>query len=138
MINRLQVGEGILTEEQEIYRENILDHYKRPHNTGKLQHYTCSNRELNPLCGDELEIFLHIDNGRVKEITFIGKGCAISQASMSMLTDVIKGKLVREILTMTKDDIVNMLGIPIGAVRMKCAMLSLQTVHKSLKGVSHE
>ena len=90
------------------------------------------------MCGDELEIFLHIDNGRVKEITFIGKGCAISQASMSMLTDVIKGKLVREILTMTKDDIVNMLGIPIGAVRMKCAMLSLQTVHKSLKGVSHE
>ena len=134
MINRDQIGEGTLTEEQEIYRENILDHYKYPRNAGMLNTHTHHRRELNPLCGDELEVFLQVDEERIREVKFQGKGCAISQASMSMLTDTLKNKSLKDTLALTKEDIVNMLGIPIGVVRMKCALLGLKAVHNSLNG----
>ena len=134
MINRNQIGEGTLTEEQEIYRENILDHYKHPHNMGMLNMHTHHRRELNPLCGDELEVFLQVDEEHIREVKFQGKGCAISQASMSMLTDTLKNKNLKDTMALTKEDIVNMLGIPIGVVRMKCALLGLKAVHNSLNG----
>jgi len=136
MIDREQIGEGPFTEEQEIYRENILDHYKHPHHAGRLQNYTHHHRELNPLCGDELEVFLHVDHESLRDVGFVGKGCAISQASMSMLADKIKNKSLQEIQALTRHDILEMLGISIGVVRMKCALLGLLTVQKSLNGVS--
>ncbi len=135
MINRNQIGEGPLTEEQEIYRENILDHYKHPRHTGVLKEYSHRHRELNPLCGDEIEVFLKLNGTQiVEEVAFVGKGCAISQASMSMLTEKITHLPVEHVKQMTNDDVLEMLGIPIGVVRMKCALLGLKTIHNSLGG----
>jgi len=133
MIDKNEVGDGMLTEEQEIYRENILDHYKHPHNAGVLNKCSHRHRELNPLCGDEIEVFLRVNGtSTIKDVKFTGKGCAISQASMSMLTEKIKQQPVNAVKQMTKDDVLKMLGIPIGVVRMNCALLGLKAVHKSL------
>ena len=138
MIDRNQIGEGSLTEEQEIYRENILDHYKRPRNVGTIKQCSFTHRELNPLCGDELELCLDVKDGSVVHVLFSGVGCAISQAAMSMLTEKIKGKSVHELQKITPQDIVYMLGIPIGLVRMKCALLCLKTLQGSLSGDHHD
>ena len=119
--------------EQEIYKENILDHYKYPHNHGDLPENTLTHREHNPLCGDEIIIYLKINEGKVEDVKFKGSGCAISIASASMLTDKIKGKTLEEVKQVRKEDILEMLGIPIGVVRMKCALLSLKTIHKGLE-----
>ncbi len=118
--------------EDDIYRENILDHYRNPHNKGELKGFNFTDKENNPLCGDTIEAFIRVEDGKVKGISWKGSGCAISQASMSMLTDEIKGKSVEEIKKMTKDDIVKMLGIKLGIVRLKCALLGLKTISKAL------
>jgi nitrogen fixation protein NifU and related proteins len=120
-----------LTEIQEIYKENIIDHYKHPHNKGKIDHNK-THRELNTSCGDELTIYLNIKNNIIENISFEGHGCAISQASVSMLTDKLKGMTIEETLKLNKDDILELLGIPISIVRMKCALLSLKTVQGAL------
>ncbi|MBI4738306.1 SUF system NifU family Fe-S cluster assembly protein [Candidatus Woesearchaeota archaeon] len=132
-IDRAVVGEGPLTEEEEIYKENILDHYRHPHNTGRMSNATFSNRELNPLCGDTIELFVKLDDRqRVCDVKFIGKGCAISQASISLLSDSIKGKTIEEMKNIKREDVLSLLGIPIGVVRMKCALLSLRTLQKGI------
>jgi nitrogen fixation NifU-like protein len=117
---------------EELYKENILDHYKNPRNKGKLENCHC-HKESNPLCGDEIILYLVIEEGKIKEVKFEGYGCAISQASVSMLTEKLKGMLVEKAKTLTHDDIVKMLSIPISPVRMKCALLSLKTLHKGLE-----
>lgn len=133
-IDRSEIGEGELTEEEEIYKENILDHYRHPHNTGRIANATFANRELNPLCGDTIELFVKLDDTqRVEDVKFIGKGCAISQASVSLLSDVIKGKTLEELKDLKREDVLNLLGIPIGVVRMKCALLSLKTLQKGIE-----
>lgn len=132
-INRNEINENPLTEEQEIYKENIIDYYKNPRNKEELKNYTAKQRELNPLCGDEITLYLKIEKGKIISATFIGKGCAISQASISMLTEKIKGMTVTEAKKVRKEDIFTMLGIPISFVRMKCALLSLKTLTKSLE-----
>ncbi len=123
----------MITEEDDIYRENILDHYRNPHNAGILQEYTIRHCELNPLCGDQIELFLRFDGCKCCDVRFCGKGCAISQAAMSMLTEAIKNKSVEELKKISKDDILNMLGIQVGIVRMKCALLSLKTLHNGIQ-----
>jgi nitrogen fixation protein NifU and related proteins len=128
-----QVGEGELTEEQLIYKENIIDHYRHPHNKRIIPNPTKYFRDLNPLCGDTIEVFLIEENGMVVDIAFQGKGCAISQASMSMLTEEIKGKSTEEVHKMQQEDVLKLLNIPIGVVRMKCAMLGLRTTQKALR-----
>lgn len=116
-----------------MYQENILDHYKSPHNFGKMENATVHHHEKNPLCGDELDMFLVIDeNKKIVDIKVYPTGCAISVASASMLSDEIKGKDIDEIKTMTKEQILEMLGIPIGPVRLKCALLSLDTLKNSI------
>ena len=116
-----------------IYQENILDHYKNPRNFGKIENASVHHHEYNPLCGDEIEIFLIIDkHKKVMDVKFSGHGCAISQASASMLTDEIKGKNIEELKSMTKENILKMLVIPISAVRLKCALLSLDTLKNSI------
>ena len=125
-----QIGEN-LTEIQEIYKENIIDHYKHPHNKGKIDHNK-THRELNTSCGDELTIYLNVKNNIIEDISFEGHGCAISQASVSMLTDKLKGMTIEETLKLNKDDILELLGIPISIVRMKCALLSIKTVQGAL------
>ncbi|MBI2654255.1 SUF system NifU family Fe-S cluster assembly protein [Candidatus Woesearchaeota archaeon] len=116
-----------------MYQENILDHYKSPRNFGRIGNATVHHHEYNPLCGDEIELYLVIDeNKKVIDVKFYGRGCAISLASASMLTEQIKGKTLDELKNMTKEDILEMLGIPISPVRLKCALLSLDTLKNSI------
>lgn len=120
--------------EENIYMENILDHNKHPHNAGRIEGATLRGRELNPSCGDAIEIFLVLDAcDRVADVKFDGKGCAVSQASASMLTDRIKSRPLAEVLAISERDILEMLGIDVGPMRMKCAMLSLRTLKSALK-----
>ncbi len=119
-------GEGM-------YRENIIDHYKYPHNHGTIGNADIRQTENNPLCGDVVTVSLKLNDGKVKDIKFQGRGCAISQAATSMLTDDIKGKTLEEIKKISREDVVNMLGIEIGLVRTKCAVLGLVAVKEGIK-----
>ena len=121
--------------EDEIYRENILDHFKNPHNFGKLKNCDINSKEFNPTCGDEVEIFAKINDDKISDVRFFGKGCAISQASASMLTDKIKNMPIEEINKLTKEDIISMLGIDLGVVRQRCGLLCLKTLHKGLENL---
>ena len=123
----------------DFYRENILDHYRHPRNTGTLENATHSHEENNPLCGDIIRIDLHVnDENIIEQVAFQGKGCAISQASTSMLTEMIEGKTLDEAKQIGKDDILEALGIEIGPVRMKCALLSLKVLKAGAYGLSEE
>jgi nitrogen fixation NifU-like protein len=113
----------------DIYREIILDHYRNPRNKGKLLDANVSIHDSNPLCGDEIDIHLKVDGDEVKDIKFEGRGCAISQASASMLTEMIMGKPLRSIKDLTKDDILENIGLTnLGPARIKCALLSLKVL----------
>jgi len=113
----------------DIYREIILDYYRNPRNFGKIDSPDISIRDSNPLCGDEIEIHVKFDGDKVKDIKFTGKGCAISQASASMLTEMIMGKNLEDVKKVGKEDILESLGLPnLGPARIKCALLSLKTL----------
>jgi nitrogen fixation protein NifU and related proteins len=113
----------------DLYRDEILEHYRNPHNFGILDSPTTSKEGANPLCGDRITLMLNIgDDGTVQNVAFTGRGCAISQASASMLTDEIKGKSLDEIAHMGRQTVLDNLGIEISPARMKCAMLSLETL----------
>ena len=115
-----------------IYAENILDHYSNPRNFGKPNSFDITSQEFNPLCGDEVNIYLTIKNNKIEDIKFIGGGCAISQAAASILSEHILGKDMEEVKKYDKEDIINLLGIPIGIVRIKCALLSLKAIQSAL------
>ena len=114
----------------DMYREVILEHYKHPHNAGTLEAPDVSHEDSNPLCGDKIRIDLKIDGGVIAEVRFQGRGCAISQASASLLTDEIVGKSLDEVRALTKDDMLDLIGIPLdkNPVRIKCALLGLKTL----------
>lgn len=118
--------------EDPMYRENIIDHYQNPRNNGSIENPDIHLRELNPLCGDEVEIFIKLNSKSAKEISFKGKGCAISQAAASMLTEEAKGKTLDELKKTTNGDMIKMLAIPISPVRLKCALLALKTMEKAI------
>ncbi|HMC06090.1 MAG TPA: iron-sulfur cluster assembly scaffold protein [Solirubrobacterales bacterium] len=113
----------------DLYREQILEHYKRPHNFGHLEDYDLSFEDTNPFCGDEQRIEIKLDgDGRVAEVAFEGKGCAISTAATSMLSDELGGMTREEVLGLPKNFVLDLLGIDISATRMKCALLGLKVV----------
>lgn len=121
---------------EDFYRENILDHYRHPRNKGQLEDPTHTHEEDNPLCGDVIRIDLHVnDQDVIDEVRFDGQGCAISQASASMLTEMIEGKTLEEAKKLSKEDILEALGIEIGPVRLKCALLSLKVFKANVYGL---
>ena len=114
---------------EDLYREQILEHYKQPHNWGELSSPDLEFEDFNPLCGDELKVQIKVDGeNRVEELRFSGHGCAISQASASMASDEVIGMPVDELVRLDKDFILELLGIDISATRMKCALLSLKVL----------
>jgi nitrogen fixation NifU-like protein len=123
----------------DLYREVILDHYKNPRHRGTLDPHDFSYEDENPLCGDKLRLDVVLDDDqRVKAAAFSGRGCAISQASADMLTEAIVGKSLDEVKQITKDDILDMLGIELGPVRLKCALLSLKVLKAGAYGLHGE
>jgi nitrogen fixation NifU-like protein len=116
----------------DLYRDNILDHYKAPRNHGTIEGADVSAEGMNPLCGDQLTIDLKIDDGRIEQIRFHGKGCSISQAATSMLTELVEGKTVEEAAAISREDVEAELGIPLSPVRLKCALLGLGTLRVAL------
>ncbi len=123
----------------DFYKENILDHYRHPRHAGTLENPTHTHESHNPLCGDIIRIDLHVnEDDIVDQVAFKGRGCAISQASASMLAEMIEGMPLEEVKQISKADILEMLGIEIGPVRMKCALLSLKALKAGVYGLSDE
>ncbi len=115
-----------------IYKEEIIDHYKNPRNYGQLDNPDIHVEANNPLCGDKLSMDLIIKDGVVQDVLFSGRGCAISQASASMLTEEIIGKPLEDLANTTRQDILDNLGIEVSYARMKCALLSLGLLRLAL------
>ena len=113
---------------EDFYRENILDHYRNPRNAGHLEAPTVTAEGMNPLCGDELEVELLVSGDVVEDIRMNGRGCAISQAAASMLSERLKGRSLAELGQLGKDEVLDELGIPLTPVRLKCALLSVGVV----------
>lgn len=117
----------------DIYSETILDHYQNPHHAGELSDPTIKADEDNPLCGDKISLELVIKNGTVIDVGFVGTGCAISQAAMSLLTDEIKDKKISNLKKLKPVKVYDLLHVPISPGRVKCALLGLTTLQKALK-----
>jgi len=113
----------------DLYRDQILEHYKRPHNFGRVEDPDLEFEDTNPLCGDEQRVTIRLDDeGRVDAVAFEGQGCAISTAATSLLTDELRGRTREELLALPKEEVLDLLGIEISATRMKCALLGLKVV----------
>ncbi|MGH9912907.1 MAG: Fe-S cluster assembly sulfur transfer protein SufU, partial [Nitrososphaeraceae archaeon] len=118
---------------EDIYREIILDHYRNPRNKGRISDADVSFHDSNPLCGDEIDIYLKVEDNIVKDVKFEGRGCAISQASASMLTEMVMNKSLTSIKELDKDDILENIGLlNLGPARIKCALLSLKVLKMSM------
>jgi nitrogen fixation NifU-like protein len=113
----------------DMYKEIILDYYRNPRNKGKLEDADVTEKDSNPLCGDVVQIQLKFRDNKVKDVKFEGEGCAISQASASMLTEIVMGKEIEEVSKLSKEDVLEALGRPnLGPVRIKCALLPLKVM----------
>ncbi len=120
----------------DLYRELILDHYQHPHNHGEIPDADIMYEDSNPLCGDRIRIYIKTKDNIVTDVKFNGKGCAVSQASASMLTDELMGKSLDEIKKLDKQFILDMLGIPLGPTRIKCALLPLKVIKAGAYGIT--
>jgi nitrogen fixation NifU-like protein len=120
----------------DLYRETIIEHYKNPYFKGNLNPNDYSYEDENPLCGDKIKIDLRVDeHGKITEAAFNGHGCAISQASADMLLEAIIGKQIDEVKDLTKNDVLELLGIELGPVRLKCALLPLKVLKAGIYGL---
>jgi nitrogen fixation NifU-like protein len=118
----------------QLYRENILDHYKHPRNYGEIEGADASAEGMNPLCGDEVTITVAFgeDGDTIEDVKFSGRGCAISQSATSMLTELIKGRKASDVAALPKEDLLEEVGVPLTPVRLKCAILGLSTLKVAL------
>ena len=120
----------------DLYREQIIDRYKNPQMRGRLDPHDYTYEDDNPLCGDRIRIDLRVDDeGHINEAAFSGDGCAISQAAADLLTERVVGMSLEEVKSYTKDELIEMLGIDLGPVRMKCALLSLKVLKAGVYGL---
>lgn len=119
----------------DLYLEHILDHYKNPRNYGQLEDPDISHEEGNPSCGDQLRMDLKIENNKVAEVKFSGRGCAISQAAASILTEMIKGQNLEDVKRIGKEEMLEALGVEIGPIRLKCALLALKVLKAGVYGI---
>jgi nitrogen fixation NifU-like protein len=122
--------------DDQFYREYILDHYKNPRNFGRLEDANVSHEEYNPLCGDLVGMDFRIADGVIEDVRFHGRGCAISQASASLMTERLKGMSMEEARRISKDDVLEDLGIEISPARLKCALLTLKVLKVGAYGLA--
>jgi nitrogen fixation NifU-like protein len=121
----------------ELFRDHILDHYRRPRCHGTLEHADATVEDANPLCGDTLRMDFRFEDGRVAQVRFTGTGCSISLASASLLCEAIEGRTLEEVKALTRQDVLDLLGLDdLGPVRSKCAMLALKTVKAAAYGLN--
>ena len=122
--------------DDQFYREFILDHYKNPRNFGRLEGANVTHEEYNPLCGDLVGMDFRIEDGVIEDVRFHGRGCAISQASASLMTERLKGMSLEEARQISKDDVLEELGIDISPARLKCALLTLKVLKVGAYGLA--
>ena len=120
---------------EEMYRENILDHYQHPRHHGTIAVPDVTFEDGNPLCGDRLRMDFKIVDGKIADVAFSGHGCSISQASASMLCERVVGQSLEDVKKLTREDVLEMLGIELGPVRLKCALLALKTLKAGVYGL---
>ena len=120
----------------DLYRDQILDHYRHPHNAGTIENADISYEDSNPLCGDRVRIDIKLDGDRIADIKFSGRGCAISQASASMLTDMVKGQPLSVVREITGQDMLDELGVQVSPARVKCALLGLKVLKSGAYGLT--
>jgi nitrogen fixation protein NifU and related proteins len=121
-----------MSELDSMYREVILDHYKNPRGHGVIEGADAEAEGLNPLCGDEVAIFVSFDGDRIEDVKFRGRGCAISQAATSMLMEMVRGRSAQEVADMSRDELLEEVGIPLTPIRLKCALLGLGVLKVAL------
>jgi nitrogen fixation NifU-like protein len=121
-----------VSEFDELYREVILDHYKNPRGHGVIEAADAAAEGQNPLCGDEVSIFVSFDGDRIEDVKFRGRGCAISQAATSMLMELIRGRSAQDVAEMSREELLDEVGIPLTPVRLKCALLGLGVLKVAL------
>lgn len=116
----------------DLYREELLEHFKNPFNFGKPKQFDTSSSQVNPFCGDEIQLFISFDKQKIKSVQFVGKGCAISISSASILTQYTKGKALKELTKFSQADMLKLLGVQVSETRKKCALLSLAVLQDCL------
>jgi|SRR3990172_2516961 len=121
-----------------IYHENIIDLYKNPLNRGEIKSPSASYRAHSPLCGDDITVDLKIENGKIIDVKHRGVGCAISQAAVSLITEEVKNKRIIEVMKIKPEHVVKLLGIELGPVRLKCALLGLEAIQKAIESINSQ
>jgi nitrogen fixation NifU-like protein len=120
----------------DLFRENILDHYQHPRCHGTLDDADVTYEDANPLCGDRIRMDVRVRDGRLEKVRFSGHGCSISQAAASMLCEHVEGRTLDEVKKLTREDVLDLLGIELGPVRLKCALLALKTLKAGVYGMT--
>lgn len=119
----------------DIYREEILEHSQHPRQHGTLEHPDYTYEDANPLCGDRIRVDVKVEDGHIADVRFSGQGCAISQAAASMLCEKVMGMELEQVKSISRDDVLELLGIELGPVRLKCALLGLKTLKAGVYGM---
>jgi nitrogen fixation NifU-like protein len=122
----------------DIYREQLMDHYKHPHNRGKMDDAQVEITENNPMCGDVISMQLKVSDGKIEKVMFDGSACAVTIASSSVLTEALQGKTLKEAKKMSKDELLDLLGVELTTSRIKCASLPLDAIHALIKNYESE